>query len=629
MIILNERENQPNNKRSATAAPNRPSKEELHRQMQESLKTSKKPHVVQSRKASSSNKSVSQLSAKQNNTKKRSSSANGKNSGNINAADEKMEKMRRIKESMNAMDEPAKPQRKRLAPSSTAAEAQRYVQRQSTSSKSSSKRSRSDSNMYDYEIPSDYRQNKKFQEDQVASEKKSKIGIIAIFAVLIIIAAVYFIGVIWCSNGFLPRTYMNNVDISGMTMDEAEEAVIHKVEVKGLTFIKKGGDEIHFDGEEFGSEVHLENDDTFVEAASQNSFLWFKNFFSKAKYSTKLVNTYDENKLISLIANYTWGSAPPTDAYLQRQDDGTYVIIPEDNGDMVDVDVLVDYALECVRNGDSVIDINECDCYLYAEVTEASLQKACDEANALQGLTITYDFDDRKEELESSTIVEWVSSDEKGDMTIDENAVQSWVQANIANKYDTYAPGYVRTFNSTMQGTVEVPLGDYGIYGWQTDVEATTEKLIEYIKAGESVTVEPEYVKKGYTRATDDIGDTYIEVDITNQHVWYYKDGELQMDSDCVTGMATDPDRATPTGAFQVWSMERDVVLRGADYATPVSFWMNISECGVGLHDLDRSAYGGDIYMYNGSHGCINLPYDFAESLFNAIDVGMPVIMIP
>lgn len=141
--------------------------------MQESLTNSKKPHSVQSRKVSS-NKSVSQLSAKQNNTKKRSNSVKSKNSGNasVNAADDKMEKMRRIKESMNAMDEPAKPQRKRLAPSSTAAEAQRYVQRQSTSAKSSMKRSRSDSNMYDYEIPMDYRQNKKFQEEQVISEKE-------------------------------------------------------------------------------------------------------------------------------------------------------------------------------------------------------------------------------------------------------------------------------------------------------------------------------------------------------------------------------------------------------------------------------------------------------------------------
>lgn len=523
------------------------------------------------------------------------------------------------------MDGAVKQQKNRKAPSSTAAEAQRYVQRQAQSQK----RRHGDVDTYDFEIPRDYRQNKRYHEAQAVAERKSKVGIIAIFAVLILIVASYFIGVIWCSNGFLPHTYMNDVNISGMTMDEAERAVIHKVELTGLTFIKNNGEEVHFKGEEYGAEISIENDKTFVEAASQSSFLWFKNFFGNAKYSTKLVNTYDEKKLANLIENHTWGSAPPTDAYLQKQEDGTYIIVPEDNGDMIDTDILVKYALEQVRSGSSVIDLRECDCYLFAKVTEASLQKACDEANALQGLTITYDFEDRKEELESSVIVEWVSSDENGDIIVDENAARAWVQANLANKYDTYTPGYTRTFNATIQGTIEVPLGDMGIYGWLTDVDATTSKLIEYIMAGESVTVTPEYIKKGYCRATDDIGNTYIEVDITNQHVWYYKDGELQMDSDCVTGMATDPDRVTPTGVFQIWSMERDIVLEGADYATPVSFWMNISECGVGLHDLSRSEYGGEIYKYNGSHGCINLPYDFAESLFKAADVGTPVLIIP
>ncbi|MDE6021843.1 MAG: L,D-transpeptidase/peptidoglycan binding protein [Ruminococcus sp.] len=621
---MNEKNNQPASGGRASAV--KPSKEELHRQIQESLSNSRKSASVSERKLGSGHKSVSQLSEKQS-SKKRSLSIKNKSSAvsTSNPADDKMEKMRRIKESMNSMDGSVKQQKNRKAPSSTAAEAQRYVQRQVQSQK----RRYGNGDTYDFEIPRDYRQNKRYHEAQAVAERKSKVGIIAIFAVLILIVASYFIGAIWCSNGFLPHTYMNDVNISGMTMDEAERAVIHKVELTGLTFIKNNGEEVHFKGEEYGAEISIENDKAFVEAASQSSFLWFKNFFGNAKYSTKLVNTYDEKKLANLIENHTWGSAPPTDAYLQKQEDGTYIIVPEDNGDMIDTDILVKYALEQVRSGSSVIDLRECDCYLFAKVTEASLQKACEEANALQGLTITYDFDDRKEELESSVIVEWVSSDENGDIIVDENAVRAWVQANLANKYDTYTPGYTRTFNSTMQGTIEVPLGDRGIYGWLTDVEATASKLIEYIRAGESVTVTPEYIKKGYCRETDDIGSTYIEVDITNQHVWYYKDGELQMDSDCVTGMATDPDRVTPTGVFQIWSMERDIELKGEDYITPVSFWMNISECGVGLHDLSRTEYGGEIYKYNGSHGCINLPYDFAESLFNAADVGTPVLIIP
>lgn len=624
---MSENNNRNYGSRGTASPAARPTKEELHRNMQESLEASKKKQAAANsgRRAANSNKSVSQLSDKQKSRKKKSSGAKS-TAGPSSAAEEKAEKMRRIKESMNTMDSPSRSTKKRTAPSSTAAEAQRYVQRQNASSK----RRRSADDTYNYEIPKDYQQRKRQYQQEAEAERKSKAGIIAVFAAAFLLVAAYFLGVMWCSKGFLPRTFMNNIDISGMTMDEAKKAVLDAVEVKGLTFLNNKGEEIHFTGDEFGASISISDDSAFEEAASQSVFLWFKNYFGKAKYSIKLINTYDEGKLADLIYNYKWGSAPPTDAYLQKQADGMYVIIPEDNGDMVDTDVLVEYTLEKVRNGKTVIDLRECEnCYLTAEVTEASLQKACDEANSLSGLTITYDFDDRKEVLESAVIVEWVTSDSQGSIVVNENAAQAWVQANIADKYDTFLPGYVRTFHSTLQGTIELPLGDQGIYGWKTDVDATTEKLIEYIEAGESVTVEPEYIKRGYCRATDDIGDTYIEIDITNQHVWYYQDGKPILDSDCVTGTATDPDRATPTGVFQLWSKERDIVLQGADYAAPVSFWMYFSECGVGLHDYGRPAFGGDIYMYNGSHGCINLPYDFASALFDATDINVPVLVIP
>lgn len=627
MIVLNENNNQQYGKRSGTASASRPSKEELHRQMQQSLSGSqKKSQAAPVRRGSASSKSVSQLSGKQNASQERRRPAPQRNANQPRtAADEKIEKMRRIKESMNSVDSPSGKTRRQSAPSSTAAEAQKYVQRQSAPKR----RSRSVSDTYDYEIPRDYSQKNNYYNAQAAAERKSKVGIITVFAVIMVIVSIYFVGMIMCSKGFMPNTYMNGIDISGMTMDEAQQAVIHEGEVQGLTFVKKNGEEVNFNGEEFGSAITLADDTAFKEAASQNTFLWFTHYFGKSEYETKLINTYDENKLENLISTYKWGSAPPTDAYLQKQTDGTYVVVPEDDGDMIDVDVLVEYALEQVRGGNTVISLEDCDCYLKAEVTAVSLQAACEEANSMSGLTITYDFEDREEVLDSATIVEWVSSDSNGNITVDENAAKAWVQANIADKYDTFVAGYTRTFKSTLQGSVELPLGSQGIYGWKTNVDETTSELISLIKAGESVTVEPVYKQKGYCRGTDDIGNTYIEVDITNQHVWYYKNGSLVMDSDCVTGTQTNPDRATPTGVFQLWSKESPRVLKGPGYETTVQYWMNVSWCGVGLHDLNRSAYGGDIYMYNGSHGCINLPVDFAKQLFDVVSVGIPVLIIP
>ena len=148
---------------------------------------------------------------------------------------------------------------------------------------------------------------------------------------------------------------------------------------------------------------------------------------------------------------------------------------------------------------------------------------------------------------------------------------------------------------------------------------------------GESVTVEPEYARTGYCRATDDIGDSYAEVDITNQKVFVYKDGELVIESDCVTGMANDPSRETPPGVYKVWSMDRNRILGTMEaygYEQPVDYWIYFTEIDIGFHDLLRSAYGGEIYKTNGSHGCVNLPLDVAAEMYDTVEIGYPVIVI-
>ena len=114
--------------------------------------------------------------------------------------------------------------------------------------------------------------------------------------------------------------------------------------------------------------------------------------------------------------------------------------------------------------------------------------------------------------------------------------------------------------------------------------------------------------------------------------MFVYKDGELALETDCVTGLASDPDRATPPGVYRIWTMERNVVLGTYEvqgYEQPVDYWINFTEIGIGFHDLARSAYGGEIYKTNGSHGCINLPLEAVAQLWDIVEIGYPVIVIP
>ena len=148
---------------------------------------------------------------------------------------------------------------------------------------------------------------------------------------------------------------------------------------------------------------------------------------------------------------------------------------------------------------------------------------------------------------------------------------------------------------------------DGGIYGWLTDRKATREKIKEALAKEEPVTIKPAYRQDAVSRKVDDVGKTYIEVDLARQKLWYYKDGALQLETNVVTGNPT-KGNGTPTGTDRIWSRERDRYLTGETYRSKVSYWAPINWSGVGLHDASwRSTFGGNIYKSGGSLSLIHI----------------------
>ncbi len=122
-----------------------------------------------------------------------------------------------------------------------------------------------------------------------------------------------------------------------------------------------------------------------------------------------------------------------------------------------------------------------------------------------------------------------------------------------------------------------------------------------------------------------------VEVNIQAQHVWVYNSNKVVMDSPCVTGTKGSHD--TPTGVFKVSEMRKDYVMHGENadgskYESHCQRFMRLTNKGVALHDAPwRGVFGGSIYKYSGSHGCVNLPPAFALKLFDKIDNGTMVIV--
>ena len=469
-----------------------------------------------------------------------------------------------------------------------------------------------------------------------------KICIIIGIAVLAVLLLSYIAGLAVYHSKFLPKTYVNGVNIGGMTAEEASDAVLNTAQDMGLTFIPKSGDPITFKGSSFGCTVTLP-DNALTEPADESHALWFRKLFSKTEYTVKMQDSYSEDALVSLIAAYDWGNVPPTDAKVVQNEDGSFTIQPEDNGNMVDTQKLSDYTVAQMREGNNTIQMADSDCYKKAAVTAESLEPTLALYNKIGAVEITYDMTDREEifdpvgteKLDHATIMDWITTD-GDDITVDTDKASAWVQEHIADKYDTLVTGYNFKFKATEDGEITLPIGSDGIYGWKTNVSATVEKLVDYIKAGEAVTIEPVYKVEGFRMNSNAgvtyTGNTYIEVDICHQHLWYYVNGELFLESDVVTGKESDPTRATPPGAYKVWSRESPRKLGTyavQGYETWVNYWMPVTYTGIGLHDLNRSAYGGDIYINNGSHGCINLPLDVAKKIYDKVTINTPVMIVP
>ena len=116
-----------------------------------------------------------------------------------------------------------------------------------------------------------------------------------------------------------------------------------------------------------------------------------------------------------------------------------------------------------------------------------------------------------------------------------------------------------------------------------------------------------------------------MEIDLSSQHLYLYLNNELFFESDFVSGDVL-TGNTTPEGVFAIKYKRTEIVLRGDDYETPVQYWMPFNG-NIGMHDATwRRNFGGTIYLTNGSHGCINLPYSAAETIYNNIYKGLPVV---
>lgn len=454
---------------------------------------------------------------------------------------------------------------------------------------------------------------------------KNRKGSITFFIIttVFIIVIIYLLISIYFNKHFFYGTYINGVNVSFKTVEEADTKLLNAssdyvIEIRErdnvIEYIK--GEKIKFEYKGTDKIGELKK--------NQNRLLWIKSLFSKNIYNINNVYSYEKSLLDEEFNKLSCfdkeNIIEPLDACFHYNGE-EYEIVKEIYGNKVNKDYLYAYILNSVLIGREVVDLEEIKAYEYPDFTSTSEKviEAQKELNKYVATEIYYTFDAEIEILDGSSINEWLEVDQSMNVVFNEKKIKEYLN-ELSTKYDTY--GKTRSFKTTTGKIVDVVGGNYG---WKIDKSKEFEVLMENIKGSEKTKRKPVYIQEAWGTRENDIGSTYVEINLTNQSLWFYKEGKLIVQGDVVTGNIS-RGNATPQGTYILNYKQKNATLKGAGYSSDVKYWMPFN-CNIGIHDASwRGSFGGSIYKSDGSHGCVNAPLYLAKKIYENIEPGTPIV---
>lgn len=431
-------------------------------------------------------------------------------------------------------------------------------------------------------------------------------------------------------NHFYFNTKINGVNFSAKTVEDVEAYMEEQVKDYELTLDESDGDKEIISGDVI-SLSYEKGDELKTLVKKQNPLLWPTALWKTPDITAKVGVSYDEEELQTIIAGLECmkeeNQTPPVSA-LPEFDGTKFVPKAEEVGSQIDKEAFEKKVYEYIEGFRDTLDMTEESCYVKPKynIESKEVADACEEMNKYLKASVTYTFGSASEVVDAKTISQWVVTDENMAVTFNTDAVMQYIQG-LADKYNTYQKQ--RSFTSGSGNAVTVEGGDYG---WIIDKDTEYAALVASIQNGETVTKEPAYSQTAASHDAADWGTTYVELDLTNQYVYLFVDGAVVTSGPCVTGLPSRGD-ATPPGVYSIKYCQANTTLRGPklengeyEWESPVSFWMPFNG-GIGLHDAPwQAAFGGNRYLTHGSRGCVNLQYNVAQTIFNTVQAGTPVV---
>lgn len=438
------------------------------------------------------------------------------------------------------------------------------------------------------------------------------------------------------TDKFLPRTTVNGVTVTAMDTADAADALVKAAGEEELILRDAGGEVLLT--ADMGRVVDREGVIAQLESllAAQkrdNNPLAFLLPAGYA-YEVDLFAGTTAGALQQWMDGLLYGSTEriePADAYVEVTD-VSYRLVPEVVGNAVSTHKC---ALEILRYLPGYA-IGQLDSHTLDVRGGRELPLKTTESTVLQGQMAILDAYFQKEivlDFENGNTVtmglDTLFDLSEVTMTVGSASVkpvEEKVAAFVTEMAETYGSHGLDRKYLNVAPTRETVYYKDGDWGWEMRIDLLIEEVMSALTGRESVVITPEYYCTDYYETWYLSGNTLIEISLDNQYLWFYLEGRLMTETPVVTGNVATWD-ITRTGYFFVDWKTADTVLRGPTWNDHVDFWMPFDDQ-IGLHDSSwRDEYGGDIYLTDGSHGCVNTPWEPMSIIFNNTWIGVPVIV--
>ena len=471
----------------------------------------------------------------------------------------------------------------------------------------------------------------------VKKKRHTGLKVLGVLALLAVYCAAVLYGFFWVDDNIIdpdifPRgTTINGVDVSGMDLKEARQALTDDWNTHSISIVNTEGKEI---GELKDFDFQYDINDQLEHALSPGAETALSRIIQKDKDDIPVKmnpvgNTKNFKKQFGdlTIVKEAKGDKPSKNAYIDKSDT-EFRIVKEVIGNSVDTRLLRKAIFEAIAEGDDTFEYRRSDYHKAPKIisTSKSLLEERDYCIKYLSFQITLRNPIDEYTIPPSWLDKMIKVSNKGKVKVSDEQISQFISEVLYPKFTSV--GDTRKLKSAGGGTYTI---SGGTYGYILDVEKEHQVLTSELKDREDVEREPYYAgKKPGKNWKNDIGNDFVEVSIAKQNCWVVRNGKTIVDTPVVTGVL--PRHGTPTGVFYIVYKATNTTLKGRNddgskYESHVAYWMPFY-LGFGLHDANwRGYFGGTIYIHNGSHGCVNCPPSIMPKIFANCYAGMPVIV--